>query len=160
MDKLLTIVIPAYNVEDYIERCLDSFIDKELLEMVEILVIDDGGKDKTLKIVKEKYANKYKEVIIPIHKENGGHGSVINYGIENAKGKYFKVVDGDDWINAKELISVLKRIKNEDVDVVFSNYIKEYKYDNKQKEFSLGDCFIENKVSLLSENHYNINLIL
>lgn len=156
MNKLLTIVVPAYNVEKYIERCLDSFINEKILETIEILVVDDGGNDKTLSIA-EKYAIKYPDTIIPIHKENGGHGSVINYGIEHAKGKYFKVVDGDDWIDSEELWKLLNKIKKEklDVDVIFSDYIKEYKYNNSKKIFSLKESFDEDKIMNLTDTKYN-----
>lgn len=159
MNKLLTIVVPAYNVEKYIERCLDSFINEKILDLIEVLVVDDGGSDKTLEIA-EKYAVKYPNTIIPVHKENGGHGSVINYGIEHSNGKYFKVVDGDDWIDSEELNKVLNEIKKEnfDADVIFSDYIKEYKYDNSQKLFSLKESFDENKTMDLIETDYNPNM--
>lgn len=159
MNKLLTIVIPAYNVENYIERCLDSFINKKILELIEILVVDDGGNDNTLGIAK-KYAGKYPDTIIPVHKENGGHGSVINYGIEYARGKYFKVVDGDDWVDSEELFKILDKIQKEklEVDVIFSDYIKEYKYNNSSKLFSLKNSFDEDKIMNLTDTRYNKNM--
>lgn len=123
MEKLLTIVIPAYNAEDYIRRNLDALIlsDDKMNEM-EVLVVDDGGKDATGKITKE-YASRYPSTISFCHKENGGHGSVINYGIEHATGKYFKVVDADDWLNHDELSDFLDMLQVHDEDLIASDYL-------------------------------------
>jgi glycosyltransferase involved in cell wall biosynthesis len=123
MDKLLTIVIPAYNAERYIRRNLDALLlsDQEM-EKLEILVVDDGGRDRTEEITKE-YSNRYPSSIFFCHKENGGHGSVINYGIEHASGKYFKVVDGDDWLNHDELSDFLDLLQSHHEDLIASDYL-------------------------------------
>ena len=96
--KVLSVVVPMYNVEAYISQCLDSFAVPEVLGQVEILVIDDGGTDGSAAIA-QTYEEKYPGSYRVIHKENGGHGSTINKGIETASGKYFRVVDGDDWVD-------------------------------------------------------------
>ena len=113
MEKLLTVVIPAYNAEAYLAYTLDSLCGafqssrtagkagdagrKNLLEKLEILVIDDGSKDKTGEIA-DGYAGEYPEIVRVIHKENGGHGSGINCGIRETRGRYLKVVYDDDWV--------------------------------------------------------------
>ena len=102
MKKVLTIVVPAYNVEKYLKNCLDSFVDVNILNSIEILVVDDGSTDKTADIAKN-YEKKYPNSFRLLSKENGGHGSTINYAIPRASGKYFKVVDGDDWVDKKHL---------------------------------------------------------
>ena len=96
--KLLSIVIPAYNVEQFLEECIKSLLYVKLVNSTEILIIDDGSKDNTLTIA-NRYAKQYPEIIKVIHKQNGGHGSAINTGIAAAQGIYFKVVDGDDTVN-------------------------------------------------------------
>ena len=102
MDKLLTVVIPAYNIEKYEEQCLSSFVKPKALP------IDRGaGRQRrflrpTVEIA-EKYVQKYPDIFRVISKkENGGHGSTINRA-EEARGTYFKVVDGDDWVDGAAL---------------------------------------------------------
>ena len=120
MEKILSIVVPAYNVEKYLDQCLSSFVNTEVLRDIEILIINDGSTDRTAEIA-EKYCEKYPGCFVLYNKENGGHGSGINYGIEHAKGKYFKVVDGDDWVETVNLPVFVRTLKKIDVDVIASN---------------------------------------
>lgn len=119
--KILTVVIPAYNVEKYIDECLSSFVNKGEIKEVEILVIDDGATDSTVEKAKV-YAQKYPSMIRIIQKENGGHGSVINRGIQEAAGKYFKVLDGDDWVDTEGFIKLVDTLKSVNSDIVASDY--------------------------------------
>lgn len=121
MEKTLTIVIPAYNTEKYIERCLDSFINMEVLKELEILIINDGSTDGTQKIA-QRYCDKFPSSIQMINKENGGRGSAINMGIEQAMGKYFKVVDADDWVETEHLSEYVRKLRTLNVDVVANDY--------------------------------------
>lgn len=121
MAKILSIVIPAYNVEKYLVQCLDSFMVEEILDKIEVLIINDGSTDTTIDIA-TKYCNKFPQTFFLYNKENGGHGSGINYGIRYAKGKYFKVVDGDDWLNTTELQSFVKLLEEIDADIIAANY--------------------------------------
>lgn len=125
MAKILTITIPSYNVEKFLENTLNSFIDNSILNDIEVIIVDDGSKDSTAKIAK-RYEEKYKGTFKLISKENGGHGSTINAGIKNATGKYFKVVDGDDWVNTEQLIELVRRLKDSDSDMIFTNYVEFY----------------------------------
>ena len=86
MEKILTVTIPSYNVEKYLNQTLDSFLDKEVLEDIEVLIVDDGSRDNTALIGKE-YERKYPGTFRVISKENGGHGSTINRGIQEAAGR-------------------------------------------------------------------------
>ena len=123
MEKILTVVIPSYNTEAYVEECMPFFLDEKILGDVEILIINDGSKDNTA-LLAEKYAEKYSDTIRVITKENGGHGSVINRGIEEAKGKYFKVVDGDDWVITENFVKLVENLKQIDVDLVLNPYVQ------------------------------------
>lgn len=116
-EKVLTISVAAYNMEHYIRETLDSLADSRVIKDLEVFVIDDGGTDGTLDIAKE-YAERYPDSIFPIHKENGGYGSTVNYSVAHATGKYFKLLDGDDWFNTEELIKLVSYLKNADVDVI------------------------------------------
>ena len=111
MEKLLTIVVPAYNVEKYIKNCLDSFIDLSVLRSLEILIVDDGSTDSTASLA-HTYEQKYPYSFKVLSKENGGHGSTINYAIPRATGKYFKVVDGDDWLDKSLLPQFVQLLKH------------------------------------------------
>lgn len=121
MEKMLTIVVPSYNVENYLEKTLDSFIAPELENTLEVLVVNDGSKDRTPEIAK-KYEMQYPGIFRLINKENGGHGSTINRGIENAQGKYFKVVDGDDWVKTDQLIQLVLALSDIDTEFVMTDY--------------------------------------
>ena len=112
--KLITFAIPCYNSEEYMEKCIDSLL--EVKDDIEIIIVDDGSTDKTLKIA-NSYQKKY-------------HGSAVNVGLENATGLYYKVVDSDDWVDKESLIKVLKTIKKlkEEknlVDMMIVNYVYE-----------------------------------
>ncbi|MEG0546061.1 MAG: glycosyltransferase family A protein [Oscillospiraceae bacterium] len=133
MSKILTVVIPSYNVEKFLNNTLNSFIcDESIMDEIEVFIVDDGSKDNTAKIGLE-YEKKYPKTFKVISKENGGHGSTINKGIENATGKYFKVVDGDDWVNTPDFITLISKLKNCNSDYVFTNYYEYYDDVNEQK---------------------------
>ena len=82
--KVLTVLVPTYNVEKYLRRCLDSLLLPEVLEEIEVLVVNDGSKDGSADIARA-YEKKYPQTVVFVDKENGGHGSTINVGIEKAK---------------------------------------------------------------------------
>lgn len=119
--KILTVVVPSYNVEAYLEEGLESFIHPEIMEDIEVLIVNDGSLDGTEAIGK-RYEQLYPNTFRVITKENGGHGSTINRGIAEAEGMYFKVVDGDDWVDTKNFCRLVKMLKRVNVDVLGSNY--------------------------------------
>ncbi len=143
MKKMLTILVPVYNTEKYIKRCLDSILLKETNTDVEVLAVSDGSKDGAVDIIKE-YQKQYPDTLRLIEKENGGHGSTINVGIKNATGKYFKVLDSDDWVNSIDFIQFVKKLKKEDADLVVTNYSKEHVYSGVS-EYLKYDKLEENK---------------
>ncbi len=124
MSKVITFVVPCYNSAAYIKRCVDSLLPGG--EDVEILIIDDGSTDDTARIA-DQYAEEHPENVRAIHKENGGHGSAINIGLAEATGKYFKVVDSDDWLEEEAYRQVLRHLKEaiareEFEDLLICNY--------------------------------------
>lgn len=134
--KLLSVVIPCYNSENYMAKCIDSLLEGG--EDVEILVVDDGSqKDRTAEIADE-YAKKYPSVVKAIHKENGGHGSAVNTGIANATGLYFKVVDSDDWVKKEAYLKILETLREltgraDSLDMLISNFVYEKEGEKKKK---------------------------
>ena len=120
--KLLTVTVPCYNSQDYMEKCIESLLRGG--ERVEIIVIDDGSRDSTGEIG-DRYAAQYPGIVKVIHQENGGHGAGINAGLKAATGKYFKVVDSDDEVSG-DFVSFLDRLELCDsqggVDLFVTNY--------------------------------------
>lgn len=121
MSKVLTITIPSYNVEKYLDQTLASFLSEDILEDIEVLIVDDGSKDRTAEIGRA-YERKYPQTFRVISKENGGHGSTINRGIQEARGTYFKVVDGDDWVHTEDFVKMVKELKHCTAEYVITNY--------------------------------------
>ena len=120
--KILSIVIPTYNMEKYLHKCLDSLIvSDENMQLLEVLVINDGSKDSSSNIAHE-YEKKYPQTIRVIDKENGNYGSCINRGLKEATGKYVKVLDADDYSDAKDLDSYLTFLKETDADAIITDF--------------------------------------
>ena len=119
--KLLTVTVPCYNSQDYMEKCVDSLLVGG--NNVEIIIIDDGSKDNTGAIA-DAYAEKYPDIVRVIHQENGGHGEGINQGLAHATGAYFKVVDSDDTVSEDfpEFLKKLEQCRKNGVDLVVTNY--------------------------------------
>lgn len=120
MEKLLTLIIPTYNMEKYLRTCLDSLIIGDGLEKMEVLVINDGSKDASSAIAHE-YEAKYPESFRVIDKENGNYGSCINRGLKEAKGKYIKILDADDHFDTSALKQFLKSIDTIDTDLILTD---------------------------------------
>ena len=157
MKKNLTISIAAYNVENYLEKALDSLI-IDNLDKLEVLIINDGSKDDTKKIA-QKYCKKYPESIKLIDKKNGGYGSTINAGIKEATGKYFKQLDGDDWYNTNNLNKLVKDIEKIDSDVIYTPFTTFYEKDNREETNSNSITKYSNKKNEI-ENIINDSSIL
>lgn len=120
MEKALTVSVAAYNVEPYLRQTLDSLAIPEIVDDLEIFVIDDGGTDRSLEIARE-YAARYPQSFHAVHKENGGYGTTVNYSVAHATGKYFKLLDGDDWADREGLVRLVRRLKQMDTDVVITH---------------------------------------
>ena len=113
-EKLVSVIIPAYNIEDYIGRCLDSII-SQTYKNLEIIVVDDGSRDYTGEIL-DNYAKKDRRIKV-IHKENGGVSSARNKGIEAAEGDYIGFIDGDDLIEPEMYKTLVDLLEEENADI-------------------------------------------
>ncbi|MCL2866016.1 MAG: glycosyltransferase family 2 protein [Lachnospiraceae bacterium] len=125
--KLITFAIPCYNSASYMERAIVSLLPAG--EAIEIIIVNDGSTDDTM-LVAERYAGLYPKIIKTIHKENGGHGDAVMAGLSQATGRYFKVVDSDDWVDADSLQKIVQTIREFveaeiQVDMIISNYVYE-----------------------------------
>ena len=121
MDKILTISVAAYNSEGWLSRCLDSFIINEVMDKLEVIVVNDGSTDGTHDIASD-YCGRYPDLFRLIDKENGGHGSTINTSLKAANGKYYKLVDSDDWVEKDGLIKLVHALEKTDADLVLNPF--------------------------------------
>ena len=133
--KLLTFAIPCYNSEEYMEHCIETLLQGG--EDVEILIVDDGSKDRTA-VIADAYEAKYPGIIRAIHQENGGHGEAVNTGLKNATGLYFKVVDSDDWVDHDAYMQILDKLRelvggDKPLDMLLSNYVYEKEGAKRKK---------------------------
>lgn len=128
MQKILTVVIPAYNMEKYLQRCCESVLvkDRLLREQLEVIVVNDGSQDRTLDIAKH-FAVIAPETFVVVDKPNGNYGSCVNVGINLAKGVYFRVLDADDYLDVEVFEAYLRFLLhfNNDArpDLVVSDYV-------------------------------------
>ena len=151
--KLLSIAIPSYNSQDYMEHCIESLLIGG--EDVEILIIDDGSKDRTAEIA-DSYAEKYPTIVKAVHQQNGGHGEAVNAGIRNASGLYFKVVDSDDWVDEeayRKILSVLKELSggSQTLDMLISNFVYEKEGARHKKVMKYTSALVQDKMFTWSD---------
>lgn len=119
--KVLSFIIPAYNSEVFLHKCVDSMLVPELLERLEIIIVSDGSTDGTAAIGRE-YVARYPQTVQLIEQENKGHGGALNTGLAAATGKYLKVIDADDWVETKNLPTFLSLLAECESDVVLTHH--------------------------------------
>lgn len=141
----VSIIVPVYNVENYIERCLNSLVNQTFKD-IEVITINDGSTDKSLELL-----NKYEKEDIRVSVIDLGDEGVSycrNLGIEKANGKYIMFVDSDDWIDSSMVEVMYKKAEENNLDLVMCSYIREFKDHSKEKIFNLPQEIIykEDKV--------------
>lgn len=146
--KLLSFTVPCYNSAKYMKKCIDSLLKGG--EDVEIIIVNDGSTDETAAIADE-YVENYPSVVKAIHKENGGHGSAVNAGIERASGLYFKVVDSDDWVKEEAYIQILETLRNlaggeKVLDMLVSNFVYEKIGEKRHKVMRYKHALPQNEI--------------
>lgn len=151
--KILTIIIPSYNAEKYVNRVVKSLLAPDCMEELEILIVNDGSLDQTREI-SEVYEKEYPGTVRVINKENGGHGSAINVGSRLASGKYFKVIDADDWIQTENLKPYMQLLKIVEADVVLTPF-----HEIEEADGSISSFFIQTPVELY-DRFYNLQDIV
>lgn len=155
MDKILTIIIPTYNMEKYLRHCLDSLIVPNM-DKAEVLVINDGSKDSSSAIGHE-YQDKYPQAFRVVDKENGNYGSCVNRGIKEAKGKYVKVLDADDSFNKDAFRVFIDDLCNIDSDLVLTDFITVDEDDNMTSKSIYSEAYqnIQKNISFDFVNFIN-----
>ncbi|MFC5221474.1 glycosyltransferase family 2 protein [Bifidobacterium leontopitheci] len=125
--KTLTFVVPAYNMETYLERCVASLLSASDTSDIEVLIVDDGSHDATAELA-DLYERRHPGIVRAIHQPNKGHGGAVNTGIAAARGMYVKVVDADDWVDTPSFDTVMDTLRAQrdaaaPVDMVVANYV-------------------------------------
>ena len=145
--KTISFAIPCYNSAEYMDKCIESILACNTKNNdIEILIVNDGStKDNTQEIA-ESWEAKYPEVIKAINKENGGHGSAVNTGLKYATGRYYKVVDSDDWLDEESLNTVMAYLRvqaelQNPTDLVIANYVYEKVHENSQTVMGYKNVF-------------------
>lgn len=138
MDKVLTVIVPVYNMEKYIRQYLESLVIGEVLDQIEVL---DGSKDGSAEIAYE-FVEQYPDTFRIIYKANGGHGSAINTGLMMASDEYVKILDSDDWVERDAFCRLVDCLETEGTDIVWSNYYWVYEM-NGEKAIQYRDPFPE-----------------
>jgi glycosyltransferase involved in cell wall biosynthesis len=119
--KILSFIVPSYNSQKYLDKCVKSLLHKDCLDKTEVIIVNDGSFDNTEKIAKE-LCKAYPQTIRLISQENRGHGGALNTGIAAAKGKYLKVIDADDWIETQNLPRFINLLEKTESDVVLTHH--------------------------------------
>lgn len=159
--KILSVIVPCYNSQDYMEASIRSILVGG--EDVEIIIIDDGSTDNT-GMIADKLAAENPTIIKVIHKQNGGHGSGINYGLKAATGKYFKVVDSDDRVDKTAFLDVIEFLKDvvkeeRHLDMLLTNYVYDkqgakHKFVMKCKGIPSGKFLSWSDIKHIRKYHY------
>lgn len=125
----ISIIVPAYNVEKYIDRCLKTLVNQTLQD-IEIIIVNDGSKDKSEEII-EKYVKQYPTKIKYYEKKNGGLSSARNYGLGYATGEYVAFLDSDDYVEKNMYEEMYNLAKKENADMVECDFVWEWKFGKK-----------------------------
>lgn len=160
MGKVLTVSIAAYNVESFIAKTLDSFIcDEKVMDLFEVIIVNDGSKDQTCAIAK-RYAEKCPGTFVLLDKVNGGYGSTINASLSIARGRYYKLVDGDDWVDTLQFEELVKKLQTETVDLVLTKYWQFDEVDGSKKVITNGMAYTGIPVSNIDDFTLSNNLAM
>lgn len=146
--KTVSFAIPCYNSAAYMDTCIESILacDFDNRNDIEILIVNDGStKDNTAEKADE-WQRRYPETIRAIHQENGGHGAAVNSGIEHATGRYFKVVDSDDWLDRDAMKNIMRYLRmqselKDPTDLVIANYVYEKVHEGARTVMNYRNVF-------------------
>ena len=160
--KQLSIAVPAYNMEALLPTCLDSMADERFCEALEVLIVDDGSKDATARIAHE-YEVRFPQIFRVIEKENGGHGSAVNAALARSRGRYFRIVDADDWVNTENLARLLDILSRTDADMILDEKTEVDAQTFAQTYFPFPEAMPSGKeveFECISHNEYRYHMAL
>ena len=147
---MISVIIPVYNVEPYLRKCLDSIVNQTYRDL-EILVVDDGSTDGSGAIC-DSYAEKDERVVV-FHTENRGLSAARNLGLDNAKGEWINFLDSDDWMDSECFEFAISVAEDKKADLVFWGYVKEYENHSIEKHFPWDDLLVFEKEQVRYQLH-------
>lgn len=154
--KILSVGIPCYNSMEYMDKAIESLL--VCKDDVEIIIVNDGSKDKTDEIGK-MYQEKYPDTVKYVYQENGGHGEAVNTGLRNATGLFYKVLDSDDWFDSEVFVRVIKKLKEleankTNIDMFIVNYVYDKPSENKATPINYTNAFPTDKLFTWADVKY------
>lgn len=162
--KTISFAVPCFNSAEYMEKCVESIL--PCGDDIEIILVNDGStKDNTAEIA-DRLAEQYPGIVKAVHKENGGHGSAVNSGLDAATGKYFKVVDSDDWLDKESMDVIMPYLREQckranSIDMVVANYVYEKVHENSQVSMGYKNVFPTDKEFTWSDiGNFNVSQYL
>ena len=155
MNKILSIIVPSYNMEKYLPQCIDSLLVDRIVD-IEVIIVNDGSKDGTLHIA-QTYVSKHPDSIRFIDKPNGNYGSCINSGLKAATGKYIKVLDADDSFERNNINDYISFLETCEADLVISNYVIVNENGETTKSYHFSSKNVLNQTFEKTEYHRMLN---
>lgn len=158
--KLLSIAVPCYNSESYMEKCVNSLLEGG--DEVEVIIVDDGSTDRTGAIA-DGYAARYPKTVKVVHQENGGHGEAVNAGLRNSTGAFFMVVDSDDWVNKDsygKLLDVMRASleHEEKLDMLIFNFVYDKQGVRRKKVMNYRNVLPQDRYFTWDEvGHFHVS---
>ena len=138
LNKLLTVSVACYNVEAYLRQTLDSCVVPEIMDRLEVIVVNDGSEDGTAGVAME-YVRKWPGTFVLINKENGGYGSAFNASLKAASGRYFRLLDGDDWFDSDGLREFMAILEDAREDMIITRFRRVFESDGHTEERDEGE---------------------
>lgn len=158
MEKILSICVPSYNMEAYLARNVESMLKAGVNDELEIIIVNDGSKDGTL-VVANKYKALYPDTVTVIDKPNGHYGSCVNAALKVARGKYFRTVDADDWVDGNNFKKLIENLRDLNVDCVFTRFSIFHESDGKIEEKKSDESIEYNQILDLNKYHLKPSLL-
>lgn len=141
--KLLSVAVPCYNSQDYMEHCVETLVSGG--DEVEVIIVNDGSSDGTHEIA-VRLSERYPDIVTYVDQENGGHGEAVNIGLKHATGEFFKVVDSDDWVDEAALTKILNTLRymvenNKGLDMLLANFVYDKQGARHKKVMKYNNIF-------------------
>ncbi len=156
--KILSVGVPCYNSAEYMDHCIQSLVDAASDQRdIEIIIVNDGSQKDNTAEKADEWVRRHPDMIVAVHQENGGHGAAVMAALERAQGRYFRVVDSDDWVDVPAMQRVLDRIRHfirddQCVDLIVSNYVYEHANDNAQVCIHYRNTLPQNRIFTWEES--------
>ena len=138
MDKVLTIAVPAYNMEKYLPHNLPFYADKRFGDRIEVILLDNASTDRTREIA-QQFCDRWPQIFVLEQRNSRGYGSSVNAALARARGRYFRIIDGDDWADTDQLLALVERLETCEADVVQTNYRRVVMGSGKELPFRFSN---------------------